>query len=968
VAAGRAIHPTCAAAERRSTPTGTPQDGSGTVDAGDAEDADMRGALPLLGEVMATRVRTLKHIPKKARQLWAQALTQAIALVNETQSVEAWTQLMMLPKATLLAPPRGGKRHRAQAATYTLDRLACWQAGERATLWEDVTGKQSQKRQKPETSEDRRKRAEALCREGFDRKACASLISNGILPESPDTRDALKKLHPAKSAPTCPVLSTLPAAEEIPLHVVEKVLKSFPLDSAPGPSGLRIQHLLEALTPATRTPLLEQITALSAALAQGAAPSEVAPHLAGAGLMALSKPSGGVRPIAIGEIWRRIVGKSLCAQVKELAQAFFPPLQVGVACPLGVDAAVHVCRAWCLRNAGDQAKGIVKLDFENAFNSVDRAQFLEKVREDFPGLARWTQWTYGDTSNLLFGDYCLGSETGVQQGDPLGPLLFSLVIQPLAKELQQLTHNNKKLDLTFFYLDDGVIAGDLEVVAAALRLVEQRGHALGLKLKVSKSELVLTASASNYNLTNLFPQSLLTDPETGNSRVLLEGNFELLGAAIGDASSCEAHTSKRVHTATKLLEELKSLEDPQVALRLLRNCAGVCRVNHSMRLTEPRLHLSALTEFDNKVRDTFSHIAAAMPSEAQWNQACCCLSLAGLGLRKASRHAPAAFLASTCASRERCHSLDAAYHLEASNPTSAVGQALAMHNSKLPENDTLSPGCLPSAKQKNLSAALDKAAFVQRYDAECPANQATLLSEGEKGAREFWHAVPHSSRGTVLSPEEFRAEIRYRLCVPESLESGFCPLCDDCLDPFGHHCRRCCAGGDRTIRHNAIRNIIFNLCCKAGLRPELEKPGLFLPARPSDSSSERRPADIYLPCWSGGLPAALDFAVTAPQRQAIVGEAARTPLAAASAYMQSKRDHLGTQEACATQGIRFQPMVCETSGAWAPEALEVLQLICKTAAARTGTPHSELLQETLSRCGAAVHRANARAHFKRHSH
>ena len=63
--------------------------------------------------------------------------------------------------------------------------------------------------------------------------------------------------------------------------------------------------------------------------------------------------------------------------------------------------------------------------------------------------------------------------------------------------------------------------------------------------------------------------------------------------------------------------------------------------------------------------------------------------------------------------------------------------------------------------------------------------------------------------------------------------------------------------------------------------------------------------------------------------QAIVGEAAHTPLAAAIHYMQTKRDHLGSHEACDAQGIRFQTMVCKTSGAWAAEALEVLQLICK---------------------------------------
>ena len=115
------------------------------------------------------------------------------------------------------------------------------------------------------------------------------------------------------------------------------------------------------------------------------------------------------------------------------------------------------------------------------------------------------------------------------------------------------------------------------------------------------------------------------------------------------------------------------------------------------------------------------------------------------------------------------------------------------------------------------------------------------------------------------------------------------------------------------------------------------------------------------------MPVALDFAITAPQRQDIVGEAAHTPLAAAKAYSHTKRSHQGTQDTCEALGIRFQPMVCETTGAWAPETLEVLQLICKAAASHTGTDHSAILQETLTRCAASMRRANARAHFKRHS-
>ena len=109
VAAGRGIHPTCAAQERQRGPASARHT---AVDAfnEDDDDADMRSPLPTLENVSSAKVRTLKHVPKKARQLWAQALTRAMALVNETQSVEAWTELLMLPKCVLLAPPRGGKK------------------------------------------------------------------------------------------------------------------------------------------------------------------------------------------------------------------------------------------------------------------------------------------------------------------------------------------------------------------------------------------------------------------------------------------------------------------------------------------------------------------------------------------------------------------------------------------------------------------------------------------------------------------------------------------------------------------------------------------------------------------------------------------------------------------------------------------------------------------------------------------
>jgi hypothetical protein len=48
------------------------------------------------------------------------------------------------------------------------------------------------------------------------------------------------------------------------------------------------------------------------------------------------------------------------------------------------------------------------------------------------------------------------SETGVQQGDPLGPLLFCLTLHPVIKSL--------KSEFNVWYLDDGVLADDPSIV------------------------------------------------------------------------------------------------------------------------------------------------------------------------------------------------------------------------------------------------------------------------------------------------------------------------------------------------------------------------------------------------------------------------------------------------------------------------------------------------------------------------
>ena len=76
------------------------------------------------------------------------------------------------------------------------------------------------------------------------------------------------------------------------------------------------------------------------------------------------------------------------------------------------------------------------------------------------------------------------SKTGVEQGDPLGPLLFSLVLQVLVDMLKT---KFPDLDLHAWYLDDGTIVGTKETLLLLLPILVEEGAKLGLNLNREKT-------------------------------------------------------------------------------------------------------------------------------------------------------------------------------------------------------------------------------------------------------------------------------------------------------------------------------------------------------------------------------------------------------------------------------------------------------------------------------------------------
>ena len=201
-------------------------------------------------------------------------------------------------------------------------------------------------------------------------------------------------------------------------------------------------------------------------------------------------------------------------------------------------------------------------------------------------------------------------------------------------------------------------------------------------------------------------------------------------------------------------------------------------------------------------------------------------------------------------------------------------------------------------------------------------------------------------------------------------------MLDDIFDMFGDPCLTCSVGGPRTKMHNLLRNEVYYFCNSSGLNPELERQGL-LPPRPltgatqengasRDIGAGRRPADVYLPRWRRGVPAALDFAVTSGLRPDIVQKSAEDGTTALKLYEDFKRSYLDTNSICEEEGLTFIPLICEADGGgWGPAAHTVWSELAKHKSILTGEQHSIIATQLLQSLGLILHRENARAIMRR---
>ena len=445
--------------------------------------------LSVMEAVLALQAPTVRHIPGAVRRDVASTLASCLQALVKAPSWENALRWVAFPKLVLRSAARRGKAHPKQLVGDIQRRLRLWAAGDTQLLWEEASLKAPRATSGVKTRGAKAREEESLPKsvvdtirglveEGALSKATKHLLSEGLADaQDPGVRVKLQSLHPSRP-PVDLAQNGLPAEVKVDLSAGDEdfswadatwdAAMSFPPGSAPGPSGLRPGHLRDLLSKEGRCGSLH--VALQAVVEGGCLgllPDELAPILCAASLIPLKKACGGVRPIAVGETVRRLVGKALLKTPlvqKDIGN--LAPRQTGVA----VQAAAELIGLGLQQAVEAQdPKGnwiTVQVDMINAFNTVHREAVLEGARTKAPGAYNWLRFCYGQHVPLFCqGEKLLESETGVHQGDACGPLAFSL---GLDLALDACAAQADPLMWGVWYLDDGTLMGPASAVLAYL--------------------------------------------------------------------------------------------------------------------------------------------------------------------------------------------------------------------------------------------------------------------------------------------------------------------------------------------------------------------------------------------------------------------------------------------------------------------------------------------------------------------
>lgn len=482
----------------------------------------------------------------------------------------------------------------------------------------------------------------------------------------------------------------------------------------------------------------------------GKVPTVVCPIVYGANLCALTKKDNGIRPIAVGITFRRLVAKLACNSIGDKTGNYLRPVQMGFNTKGGCEASVHATRTY-LKNNKYSKNILLKIDFENAFNSVERDAMLKEIKEKTPSIYAFMWQCYSAPSLLFFGNETISSQVGAQQGDPCGLMAFSLSLQPIIEDLAA--------ELNIWFLDDGTLCGEPDVVMADFEKLITKCESIGLRINKSKCELYFCSEKDDSVISkfNVLSPGIK----------VLDSEIELLGTALFPSSTAKILEKKLIQMKT-MFERLTELNH-HIAFYLLKHCLAIPKLTYILRTHSLLGFENVIAKFDFEIKVILENLINSKLDEKRWTIATIPIHMGGIGVRKVSDIVLPAFLSSVNSVSDLVKMMLPNYTDESciDGYTDGLSSWLSINNNELPVNKNF---------QRNwdlISIKRIQNSLVLSSDVEKARFHASLFKES--GA--WLTALPSRSVGTLLDNNTFRISMALRLG------------CDMCIE------HKCICGG-----------------------------------------------------------------------------------------------------------------------------------------------------------------------------
>ena len=436
------------------------------------------------------QVNTMTTIPAELRHSVMEA--KAAVLRDAAQGSEpAWQLLTIFDRLLLWSPMQGkAKWTSRQRQDAIAERLRLFWRGAWRELWDGAASGgvvESRLARRELTKQQKAARIEELIEEDELAKALKTVLQSSGPNTNPERVHELRALFPScrPEDVVTPTLSCWDADFEARVEAaVQKLLMRLPRGSGAGPDGSRYEHWGGNSAAEVH---VEPMARCMRMWLQGQAPEWAYASQRGGRLLALDKKDGGLRPLILCPVFRRIALRGLLASLKEDLGGYVGAAQYALGKKSGDVLLVRTMEAAC---ATGSRNAVLSIDIRNAFGTMSRGWIAASLRRYAPKLEHIMPLLYATpTKHQWAADgrcFDVVAGTGVDQGCPFSMLAFMIGLRAVQENAARRMTEMGIDTVHLSYADDTYIVAAEHHLAVVEQIWIEEARRAGMELAAHK--------------------------------------------------------------------------------------------------------------------------------------------------------------------------------------------------------------------------------------------------------------------------------------------------------------------------------------------------------------------------------------------------------------------------------------------------------------------------------------------------